>query len=237
METITIKVSDGSEMRAYAARPEKAAGPDESPRKGIIVIQEAFGVNDYIKRMGARFTGQGYLAVVPEMFHRSAAAGQEFSYTDYPAVQPQMAALTLEGQLADMQACFDWLVSQGVPKDKIVVLGFCMGGRASFLANSAMPLAAAVSFYGGGLDTMLDRIPALHGPQLMMWGGKDDHIPPEKYRPVVDALQAAGKPFVNVVFSEAGHAFTRDVDPTHFHESSAKEAWALVDQFLADNVG
>ena len=231
METITLTVSDDTQMQAHVARPEGA------PTKGIIVIQEAFGVTDYIRRMTERLAQQGFLAIAPEMFHRSAEAGAEFSYTDFPSVQPHMQALTIEGQAADLSAAHAWLLEQGVPEGKTAALGFCMGGRASFIANATLPLACAVSFYGGGIaEQLLDRVKDLSGAQLLMWGGKDDHIKVEQTRAVSDALAAAGKPFVEATFSEAGHAFARDVGD-HYHEESEKEAWALADAFLAEHVG
>lgn len=230
MDTITLKVADGTQMQAHVTHP--AVPPD----KGIIVIQEAFGVNDYIRRMTARFTEQGYVAIAPEMYHRTAGPGYESSYTE-KVHAPHMAALTEEGQVADMQAAFDWLISEGVPKEKIAVLGFCMGGRAAFLANATLPVAASVSFYGGGIaQTLLPRVQNLHAPQLLIWGGKDTHILPEHVKAVSDALTAAGKPFVEKVFPEGGHGFACDARDA-YHEPSAHEAWKLADAFLKEHLG
>ncbi len=230
METVTLTVSDSTQMQAHVARPLGTAAA------GIIVIQEAFGVTEYIRSVTDQFGQQGYLAIAPEVFHRSAEAGTELSYSDYPSVAPHMQALTNEGLIADLKAAYDWLSAQGIPEGRIAALGFCMGGRASFLANATLPLACAVSFYGGGIaEQLLDRVEKLAGPQMLLWGGKDDHITPEKTRAVSDALTARGKPFVEVTFSEAGHAFARTAD-NHYHESSAKEAWALVDAFLGEHL-
>lgn len=229
-QPITLTVSDATEMQAHVARPDGKAG------KGIIVIQEAFGVTDYIRRMTERLAEQGFLAVAPEFFHRSAAPGTEISYSDFASAGPHMQALTLEGQEADLKAAYDWLVSEGVPADKVAALGFCMGGRAAFLANETLPLAAAVSFYGGGIaDQLLDRVADLHGPQLLLWGGEDGHIPKEKTDAVAAALRTAGKPFEEKTFPGAGHAFARDVGD-HYDAAAAEEAWALADAFLAKHL-
>lgn len=230
METTTLSVSDGTHMTAHVARPEGAA------KKGIIIIQEAFGVTDYIRRMTARFAKQGYLAIAPEFFHRSAKPGEEFSYSDFGAVGPHMEALTLEGQAADLQAAYEWLVSEGVPKEKIAALGFCMGGRAAFLANETLPLACAVSFYGGGIAAqLLDRVENLSGPQLLIWGGADSHIDANQREAVTAALRAAGKEFEEKTFEGAGHAFARDVGD-HYDEAATKEAWMLADTFLSKHL-
>ena len=231
METITLTVSDNTNIQAHVGRPHGVPG------KGIIIIQEAFGVTDYIRSIVERAAQQGYLAIAPELFHRSADPGMELSYSDYPSVQPHMQALSIAGQVADLAAAHGWLIEQGIAETMIAALGFCMGGRASFLANATLPLACAVSFYGGGIaEHLLDRTDDLSGPQALFWGGKDDHITPEQTRKVSDALTAARKPFVEATFSEAGHAFARTAD-AHYHEPSANEAWALADAFLRNNVG
>lgn len=160
-EKITLNVSDGSSMACYIARPD-----DSSTQPGIIVLQEAFGVNSHIRNVAERFAAQGYIAIAPELFHRT-APGFEGSYTDFPSVRPHMEAMTVPGSEADLRATFDWLQSQkNVQRDRICSTGYCMGGRMSFLANSILPLRAAASFYGGGITGLLDRASRLKAPML-----------------------------------------------------------------------
>ena len=245
-ETVDLAVADGSQMNAYVARPEGDAG------KGIIVLQEAFGVNDYIRRIADRFAGASdrasseevprpagrgsFLAIAPELFHRT-QPGFDADYEKREGVSEAMSALTEEGQKADMQAAYDWLVAQGVPSDKIVAIGFCMGGRAAYLANASLPLAASVSFYGGGIVSLLYAKPSdMHGPQLLVWGGQDAHIPAEQTSAIAEALRAAGKPYVEATFSEAGHGFACDARSS-YHAPSAREALALTDAFFTEHLG
>src|SRR5579885_1214044 len=141
-ETITLSVSDGTSMRAYVARPAGQA------RAGLIVFQEAFGVNAHIRDITERFAAQGYLAIAPELFHRT-APGFEGSYTDFPAVMPHMKALTDNGLAADARAAFDWLQKEG-KASAIGCIGYCMGGRTACLAAITMPVNCAVSYYGRG---------------------------------------------------------------------------------------
>lgn len=230
MNDTIIKVKDGSEMRAYVARP--AAGRADT---AIIVLQEAFGVNDYIRGMADRFAAQGYLAIAPELFHRT-HPGFEADYEKREGVAEAMGALTREGQVADITAAYNWLVAEGIAKGKVVAIGFCMGGRAAYLANCVVPLAASASFYGGGITEHLDWVGALHGPQLLVWGGKDAHIPPTQTRAIADALTAAGKPYVEATFSEAGHGFACDARSS-YHAPSAREAFALTDAFFTEHLG
>jgi carboxymethylenebutenolidase len=226
---VTLTVSDRTEMNVYVARPSAASN------KSIIVFQEAFGVNSYIRSVVDRFAAHGFLAVAPELFHRT-GPGFEGSYTDYAGVKEHVEALTEAGLAADAQASYDWLLSEGMPVDRIAAIGFCMGGRASFIANAKLPLAAAISFYGGGIaPALLPRAPELRAPHLFAWGGKDTHILPEHRHAISEALTAAGKPFVDVVFSEANHGFACDVRAA-YHEPSAREAWALTDAFLTNHL-
>lgn len=232
-EKVTLQVADGSSMNAYVAAP---AGNANAP--GLLVFQEAFGVNAHIRDVTERFARQGYVSIAPELFHRSAAPGFEGDYGDFPAVMPHMQALTPEGIIADARAAYDWLQkSSRVLPNSTVCVGFCMGGRASFLANSGLPLKAAISFYGGGIvPALLPRAAEQHAPILFFWGGLDAHIPKEHVRAITDAMQEAKKPYVNVEFSDANHAFFCDARGA-YKESAAKQAWALTLQFLHSNVG
>ena len=107
-----------------------------------------------------------------------------------------------------------------------------MGGRVSFIANSTLPLRAAVSFYGGGIAPgLLDRTSKVHGPMLFVWGGLDKHIPAEQRRQVTDALTAHKKIYVNTEFSRADHGFFCD-ERASYEPHSAREAWTLTLEFL-----
>jgi carboxymethylenebutenolidase len=225
-ERITLTVSDGTKLQAYAALPSGA-----EPRPGVLVLQEAFGVNAHIRDVTERLAREGYAAIAPELFHRTTPAGWEGSYADFPAVMPHYQALTSAGLLADMKAAHTWLTGAGGAKD-VCAIGFCLGGRASYLANSALKLKAAVSFYGGGIvPSLLDLAPKMGAPILLVWGGLDKHIPPEQVAAVSKALRDAGKPYVEAVFSAADHGFNCDARAS-YHAPSAAQAWALALQFL-----
>jgi carboxymethylenebutenolidase len=231
-QSLNLKVSDGTSMGAFLARPAVAGR-----RPGILVFQEAFGVNHHIREVTLRCAREGYIALAPELFHRT-GPGFESGYGDFEAVLPHIRALTDAGLEADVRAAYDALAAQpGIDAGKIACIGFCMGGRVSFLADSVLPLAAAISYYGGGIapsqmgSGLLNRAAALHAPILMFWGGLDKHILPEHYRAVVDALRAAGKPYVNVEFSDADHGFNCD-ERASYNAAAAREAWALSLDFL-----
>ncbi|MGA8617083.1 MAG: dienelactone hydrolase family protein [Candidatus Sulfotelmatobacter sp.] len=227
-ENVELAVADGTRMMAYVARPQQGG-----PHPGLLLFQEAFGVNHHIRSVSDRFAAEGYVVIAPELFHRTAPPGFEVSYTDFPAAMPQLQAVTNETAETDVRSAHEWLRSNAqVKASEISSIGFCMGGRISFLANSIVPLRAAVSFYGGGIAPgLLDRAAKLHGPSLLIWGGLDKHIPPEQRRAVTDALSAQKKIYVNVEFSRADHGFFCD-ERAAYEPHSAKQAWALTLEFL-----
>jgi carboxymethylenebutenolidase len=230
-EWITLDVSDGTKMPTYVAKPS-----DGSSRGGLLVFQEAFGVNGHIRDVTERFARVGYTAAAPTLFHRTDAKF-EGSYTDFSGVMPHMAAVNDAGQTADIQATYEWLASQkGVAG--IAAIGYCMGGRTAFLANLLLPLKATASYYGGGIapseratSPLIGRADELHAPALIIWGGLDGHIGPDQRRTIEDALTAAEKPAVHVVFSNAGHGFFCD-ERTAYEPNSARQAWALTLDFF-----
>jgi carboxymethylenebutenolidase len=229
-EKITLSVADGTKMDAFVVYPE---GP--GPHPGIMVFQEAFGVNSHIRNIAERLAGQGYIAIAPELFHRT-APGFEGSYTDFSSVMPHMQAINTEGLEKDIRASYDWLaVNTSVKSDKIGSIGFCMGGRVSFLANIILPLAASVSYYSGSMPALADRLHEIHAPHLMFWGGLDKHILPEHIQLVVESLQKAQKTFINVVISFADHGFNCD-ERASYNPQAAKEAWALTLSFFENRL-
>lgn len=227
-EKVELKVADAPPMSAFVARPESAA-----QHPGLIVFQEAFGVNAHIRDVTERFAREGYVAIAPELFHRTAPPDFEAKYGDMEAIAPHRKGITVEGQEADIRATYDWLRSSAqVNAAEISCVGFCMGGRAAFLANSIAPVRKAVSFYGAGIAPgLLDRASNLHAPQLLFWGGLDKHITIEHRRAVSDALTSAQKDFVNVEFANADHGFFCDMRAS-YNASAAKQAWALTLEFL-----
>ena len=227
-EMIALNVADGTSMNAYVAVPE---GTAKAP--GMLVFQEIFGVNPNIRDIAERFARLGYMAIAPELFHRT-APGFVGPYSDLQACMPHMQAMTPEGNIADARAAFDWLEKNPrVAPNATASIGFCMGGRVSFLANSVLPLKAAISFYGTAIAPgFVTRAAQQHGPALFFWGGLDARITRDQTRAVVDAMTEAKKTFVNVDFSDADHGFFCDAR-ANYKETAAKQAWELALKFLA----
>jgi carboxymethylenebutenolidase len=231
-ELVTTKVGDGTSMRMYVARPAGAAAA-----RGLLVMQEAFGVNAHIRDVTERFAREGFLAVAPELYHRT-GAGFEGRYDDFGSAEVHLKGLRDPNLEADFRAAYDWLRANGLASScPIAAIGFCMGGRAAVLAGITLPLECAVSFYGGGIAPnprtpgFLNRISDLRSPVLLFWGGRDQHIPADQRGAVTDALKAARKNYVNVEFSEADHGFFCDARPS-YNPVAAAQAWPLTLAFL-----
>ena len=232
---VNLSVSDGTSMRAYVAHPEG------KPRAGLLVFQEAFGVNAHIRDVTERFARAGYLSISPELFHRT-APGLEAGYTNFPEVMPHLQALTDGGLAADIQAAYQWLKNGEAKGLSIGSTGYCMGGRTSILAALTVPLQCAASYYGGGIGpspmfpNLIDRLKDLKAPTLYFWGGLDAHIGPDAVHAVEAALTAAKKDYVNVVFSAADHGFFCDARAS-YNPVAAREAWSLTLEFFNIHLG
>jgi len=230
---VSLPIADGSAMFAYTAIPQGAG-----PFPGLLLFQEAFGVNHHIRNLAERFAAQGYVVIAPELYHRTAPMGFEGSYTDFAAVGPHMQAVNDEQLEHDVRAAYDWLANNAlVQKGNIASTGYCMGGRVSFLANSILPLKASISYYGGRIaPDLVKRAPSLHAPMLFFWGGLDKHIPHEQVASITTELKTAGKDFINVEISYADHGFFCD-ERASYHPKAAAEAWALTLAFLGQHLG
>ncbi|MCG6956368.1 MAG: dienelactone hydrolase family protein [Gemmatimonadetes bacterium] len=230
-EWITLQVDDGTEMRAWVEWPV-----GEGTHAGILVLQDAYGVGEHIRDVAGRFAAEGYTALAPELFHRT-APGFEGTPDQLQDAMDHIRAMTVDGQAADLEAAQTWLAGQpSVDEGRTAAVGFCMGGRAAFLANAVTPLAASISYYGGGIaEGLLDRAPQLSGPQLLFWAGQDARILPEHVRAVEDALRAAEKRYASVVFSQAQHSFFNE-PMGRYDPDAARQSWALALQFLRSYV-
>ncbi len=236
-EFITLNVADGTKMRAYLAQP---SGTGNFP--GILVFQEAFGVDKHIRDVTERLANERYVAIAPELFHRTAPPGFEGDSSDFQSVMPHVMALTDTKLEADIHTTHEALLRLStIEAQRIASIGFCMGGRVSFLANLVLPLQAAISFYGGSIAKsergpgLLNRVEQSHAPILLFWGGRDKHIGPEQRESVGTALRNAHKTFASMEFADADHAFFNDTRP-NYNQAAAKHAWVLSLAFLRSNL-
>jgi dienelactone hydrolase len=135
-QTATVN-SSGSDMKLYDVEPASTA------RGAVIVIQEAFGINDHIEDVCRRFAGAGYRAVAPHLFHRT--GDPVIAYDDMQSVMPQLGGLSAEGLTADIDASLEYLHGAGFTDKQVGIVGFCMGGSVVVFAAAQHALGAAVT--------------------------------------------------------------------------------------------
>jgi carboxymethylenebutenolidase len=226
---LTVPTGDGS-MRAYEARPATATG------RAVIVLQEAFGVNDHIQDITRRMAARGFLALAPDLFHRTGVT--ELSYDQHAEAMPLIGAIGPDQIATDVLAAVEHLRAEdGIGTEHTAIIGFCFGGRAAFTAATAIPgLAGTVVFYGPGIaagpHAVLDRAESVTAPLLLHIGAEDPTIPAEQVGEIDRALSAAGADFEQHVYPGAGHAFACDPRPRMFREEDAETAWERTHAFL-----
>lgn len=224
IEDLTLDTTDGP-MRAYQAAPEGGA------RRAVVVIQEAFGVNDHIEDVTRRFADAGYHAIAPALFHR--AGGGTAPYDDFEKVFPLYEGLTDAGIVMDVEAVVAHLNEAGFPNAAIGIVGFCMGGRVTFLVSLDMALGAAAGFYGGGIVSgrfvqfppLIDRVGELQTPWLGLFGDQDSSIPVDDVERLRQELDGVDVPTDIVRYADAEHGFHCDARPS-FNAEAASDAWA-----------
>lgn len=219
-------VSLGGDRRGYYAKP---AG--NGPFPGVIVYQEAFGVNDYVQSEVRRLAEHGYAALAPDLFD-----GETFGYDAFEKVAPKLKAFTEDGLLAYVDASIAYLDAQPeVVHDRYGAVGFCMGGRLAVLSAIARPgkFAAASSFYGGGIapdepryfTPLLDRLDAAAAELLLIYGADDGGITPAEHARIAERLSGGKKRYTLSVYPGAGHGFASR-DRESYRGAQAEGAWA-----------
>ena len=216
--TIDLKASDGHRFTAYLAEPSG------KPRGGIVVIQEIFGVTRHIRAVADQYASAGFVAIAPAVFDRI-RPGIDVPYTDVQTGFGYMQKLTNDEVMLDVHAAVDRAAAAG----KVGVVGFCWGGTMAYLAAARLPIAAAISYYGGGTSQYLAEKPRC--PILFHYGELDTHIPMSQ----VDAVKAAN-PGATFHLYNAEHGFNC-TDRASYEPASAKLALERSLEFFHRHVG
>lgn len=204
------------------------ADPLGAPRGGIVVVQEIFGVNAYVRAVADRYAAEGYVALAPAFFDL-VERGIELGYdqAQFARGRELAQAVGLERAAGIAGAAARLLQEQGL---KAGIVGFCWGGTVALLGNTRHGLPAS-SYYGARNLPYLDE--PLRAPIQFHFGATDASIPP-------DAVEAhrTKQPAAEVfVYPGAGHAFDRDVDPSHYHADAARLAHERTMQLFAVALG
>ena len=225
MSTETLIAADGFSFPAYVARPVG------TPKAGLVVLQEIFGVNSHIRSVADGFAADGYLVIAPHTFHR-VQANVELGYTEADmgtgfGYKTAVEALPEPGVLADIQAAIDWVAQAG----KVGILGFCWGGLLTWRSACQLRgVSAAVPYYGGGMTVGADGAAQATVPTLAHFASDDHWIPLDTVRAF-----AATHPGVQVQLYEGHHGFNWD-QRASWNAAAATLARGRTLEFLAQHL-
>jgi carboxymethylenebutenolidase len=222
-ETVKLTAADGHQLEAYVARPTG------EPSAGLVVIQEAFGVNRHIRSVADAYANDGFLAVAPAYFDRI-ERGVELSYEGADREKGISIArkINLDDAVKDTAAAFEYL--RGETKWKCGVIGYCFGGTMAWLAATRLDADAALGYYGGSISKFAGETPLC--PVMLHFGKLDKHIPKDD----IDKLRAA-HPAVQIFWYEgADHGFNCN-DRAAYNFEAAKLARERSLEFLKKALG
>jgi carboxymethylenebutenolidase len=206
-EHVTLRASDGHELDAYVARPSGA------PIGGLVVVQEAFGVNSHIRSVADRYAEDGFLAVAPALYDRL-ERGVELGYSGED--MQRAIATARQGNpddwVKDVAAALDYALRE--TGKKVGVIGYCLGGSVAWLAATRLEPAAAVGYYGGYIANFAGE--KLKAPVMLHFGLEDQHIPKKE----IDEKVAAAHPEVPIFWYQAGHGFDCNNRASHNPEAA-----------------
>jgi carboxymethylenebutenolidase len=206
--------------------------PDSGSGPGLLLIQEIYGVSDYLRAVAGDLARLGYVVAAPDLFWRL-QPGYQAAHDDAGLA----SSLEIGSRFDFAQGVTDSIAALGVlaglPEvdGGIGIIGFCLGGSIAYQVAARTPLDAVISFYGSAVPEQLDALDQITAPLLFHFGGSDPYIPREAVQEVQDA--AAGRPNVVVyVEEEAGHAFHNRKAPMFHQPEPAARAWRRTEDFL-----
>jgi carboxymethylenebutenolidase len=227
-DELTLTAADGNRFRAFAATP------DEPAAKGVVIYPDVRGLYRFYEELALRFAEREYAAIAFDYFGRTAGVGTRDDDFEY---SPHVDQTTDDGVQADARAAIEYL--RGVGVRSVSSVGFCFGGRASWVgAASGHGLAGAVGFYGNptrrrGGPSVVERIDAIECPILALQAADDAGITPEVNAEFEEALTRAGIEHEIVVYDGAPHSFF-DRKQEEFADASA-DAWRRTLAFIDDH--
>lgn len=217
-----LRACDGHELDAYLARPSA------SVRGGIVIAQEMYGVNDYLRSVCDFYAARGYAAIAPALYDRR-QRGLTYAYTkeDHDRAQKTYTAWNLDHALADLDAAHAAIADAG----RTAIIGFCWGGSLAWLSACRSDYACAVSYYGSMIPDLGHE--QARCPVICHIGDKDTSLPPARV-----AIFRAAQPSIPVfMYDGALHGFDNENRTERYHPAAHKLARERTLQFLAKHIG
>jgi carboxymethylenebutenolidase len=207
--------------------------PDTGTGPGLLLIQEIYGVSDYIQAVAEDLASLGYVVAAPDLFWRlkpgHVAAHDEAGLTESLELASRF---DFAKGVADATAALHALTALPEVRGGTGVIGFCLGGSIAYFLAAQAELDAAVSYYGSAVHDNLELLAEIEGPLQFEYGGSDPYIPREQVAKVEEA--AADRPNVEMhVEEDAGHAFHNRMAPMFHVAEPAARAWQRTEEFLA----
>lgn len=223
-ETVSF-ASNGDTASGYLAVPDSGSGP------GLLVVQEWWGLVPQIKRAADRLAADGFVALVPDLYH-----GDYAEHTEMDKANELMQSLPPDRAARDMAGAIDFLLAhEAVRGAQAGVIGFCMGGALSLLiaALQGDKVGAVTPFYGAPLGDMAPDWSTLSAPVQGHFAEHDDFFPPDAVKELEHQLRDMGKDVEFIVYPGTGHAFGNEDNPIGTHdEECAATAWDRATTFL-----
>lgn len=230
MPDVTISTSDG-DFSAYLAAPESDNGA------GILVIQEIFGVNKDMRDHCDRLAAQGYFALCPDLFWRQEPGVQitDQSEEEWARAFELFQGFDVDAGVIDLKASLEYLRDLGGCTGRAGTVGFCLGGKLVYLMACRSDADCNVSYYGVGLDELLNEAPQITTPTLLHIAEEDEFVPKEAQAKVNEAL--ASHPCITIYnYPGVNHAFARH-NGVHYDAAAARLADERTAQFFEVNLG
>lgn len=226
---LTIHSPDGP-FQAYLALPHGGRGGP-----GIVLLQEIFGVNEHIRSVADQYAADGYVVLAPDLFWRQGPR-IELGYddADWKRAVALMNACDVALARADIALAAAALRARPGVGANIAALGFCFGGRLSFLAACDGVVDAAVAYYGGGIQNYLEQAARLAVPLQLHFGAEDDHIPAAAVRSIAERF-AANEDVEIHLYPQAAHGFNCD-HRAGYQQRAAAQAHGNSLLFLAERL-
>lgn len=238
-ETVYFSGHGGDRIEGYLARPMRPA-----PRGAVVVIHHMPGYDRATKEIARRFAESGYLALCPNLYSRE-APGE--SPDDAAAAVRAAGGVRDERLIGDVDATARYLAGLSSFNGKVGVIGYCSGGRQSFLAACSLKLDAAVDCYGAfvtgtppegmtlNVEPIVNLTPRLSCPLLGLFGAEDSHPTPQQVAELEDVLKRHDKAYELHTYEGAGHGFFA-VDRPSYRPEAAEDGWRRILNFFGTHL-
>ena len=229
-ETVTIKGQDGS-FSGYLAKPANANGA------GIVVIQEIFGVNGFVRAVADDFARQGFFALAPDLFWRIEPNVQltDKSEAEWKKAFELMGKFQIDPGVKDIQATAAHLRQLPGANKKVGAVGFCLGGLLAYLTAARTDCDASVGYYGVNIQNFLGEKGSIKKSLMLHVAEKDRFVPPEAQKQVAEGLKAMPNVTIHT-YPGCDHAFAR-LGGEHYDKKAADLANTRTADFFKKNLG